>query len=502
MHAPDPQASRTRPHALALVAAAALVQCAGATIGAFRADDWTNLERGRWALTPEGLRGIWTGLNPFTLYRPLVDLWHGAMMALFGLNAPPMLLVMTLLALAQTALLARLARERGGDRTAAALAAAAWWAQVNAYAWTTQWVSNVTGSLLALFSLLALVQHHRAVRAAGRGRSAVPAVLAMLAAFAAGALCKEEIVLLPAGLAALEWARRDRLSPRERTAALRSWLALAVLAAAYLVFRTQVLPTPQVGSQRYHLTFGANVLVSAAYFAAHLGALPATAWALTRVLWPASHARDTWDSPAGRAARREALAAFAWAASATLLYLPISGKPAYGYYYLPAFAVALGTARLLAHAAAAARPARLGAAGALATHFALLLALVATGLWAGAWHTYRARTLAVWATLDREYPEPPPGAKFVFLDASGAECFVGRSIFNLIFDGATGAMLRLHYGRSDLQGTTLYGPEAASLAALPADVTAVYHTRLGRIERVVNPAPPRADDPMEAGGTR
>lgn len=498
----SPASHAARRGALVLVAIAALVQCGGATIGAFRADDWTNLERGLWALSPAGRTGIWTGLNPFTLYRPLVDLWHGAMMRVFGLDAPPMLVAMTLLTLAQSALLARIARERGAGRAGAALAAAALWAQVNTYAWTTQWVSNVTGSLLAFFALLAIVQHHRAVRAAGRGRPAWPAVLAMLAAFVAGALCKEEIVLLPAGLAALEWARRDQWSPAERRAALRSWLALAAVAAAYLVFRTQVLPTPQVGAQRYHLTFGTNVLVSAAFFVVHLGALPMGAWGLTRLFWPAAHARDAWSGDAGRTARREATAAFAWTATATLLYLPISGRPAYGYYYFPAFGVALAVGRLLAHAAEHARPARLGAVGALAAHFALALALVSAGLWAGAWHTYRTRTLAVWATLDREFPDPPRDARFVFLDGSGAECFVGRSIFNLVFDGATGPMLRLHYGRQDLHGTTIYGPVEENLARLPEGVTAVYRTRWGRIERVVNPGERRADDGVEASAGR
>jgi hypothetical protein len=168
---------------------------------------------GRWA-GAEGFRAIWSGLNPFTLYRPLVDLWHGAMLAVFGLNATPMLVMMVLLLLAQTALLARLTRERGGNALAGALAAAAMWMQANTFTWTTQWVSNVTGSLLALFSLLALVQHHRAVRAASRGRSALPAMAAMLASFVAGALCKEEIVLLPAALAALELARWRRLTRR------------------------------------------------------------------------------------------------------------------------------------------------------------------------------------------------------------------------------------------------------------------------------------------------
>lgn len=498
----SPARPAARRGALVLVACAALVQFAGAAIGSFRADDWINLERGLWATTPEGAREVWTRLNPFTLYRPLVDLWHGAMMRVFGLDAPPMLAMMVLLTIAQTFLLARLARERGGDRTAAAFAAAALWAQVNTYAWTTQWVSNVTGSLLALFSLLALVQHHRAVRAAARGRSPVPAIAAMALAFLAGALCKEEIVLLPAGLAALEWARRERLSERERRTALASWLTLSVVAAVYLYFRTQVLPTPQVGETRYHLTIGPHILLSIAFFAVHLGALPALAWAVTRVAWPGAHAREVWETPEGRTARHEALAALVWSASATLLYLPISGRPAYGYYYLPAFAVALAVGRMLAHAAAHARPGRAGAAATLAAHFVLALALTATGLVLGEWHTYRARTLAVWATLDREWPSPPERARFVFLDSSGAETFVGRSIFNLVFDGATGSMLRLHYGRTDIDGRTMYGPERASLAALPDSVTAVYRTRLGSIERVVNPGTREADDPMESGGTR
>lgn len=484
---------------LVLIACAAAVQLAGAEIGAFRADDWTNLERGRWALTPEGLRGIWTGLNPFTLYRPLVDLWHGALMQLFGLNASPMLAMMALLLLAQSWLLARLVRERGGSRLAAALAAAAMWTQANAYTWTTQWVSNVTGSLLALFSLLALVQHHRAVRAAARGRSPWPAVAMMLLAFTAGALCKEEIVLLAACLAVLELARWRSLDERARRAAITSWLALSALTAAYLWFRTQVLPTPQVGETRYHLKLGPHIFYSIGYFALHLGAMPATLWALTRVFWPAAHERAIWDSAAGRAARRDALGALGWAAASTLLYLPISGRPAFGYLYMPAFAVAFGAGRLLAHAAEAARPGRIGPVNALAVHGVLATLATATGLVMGQWHTYAPLTRAAWATLDREWPTPPAHARFVFLDASGAETYVGRSVFNLIFDGATGSMLRLHYGRSDLQGLTLYGNRAASLASLPDSVTALYDTRLGRIEAVVNVPAARADDPAGPG---
>ncbi len=486
----------------ALIACALALQLAGAAIGSFRADDWTNLERGRWALTPEGFAAIWTGLNPFTLYRPLVDLWHGAMLAVFGLNAAPMLAVMALLLLAQTVLLARLARERGGSALAGALAAAAMWTQANTFTWTTQWVSNVTGSLLALFSLLALVQHHRAVRAASSGRSALPAIAAMLASFVAGALCKEEIVLLPAALAALEMARWRRLDERQRSAATRSWLALSVTAAVYLWFRTQLLPTPQAGETRYHLQIGTHMFYSVGYFALHLGAMPAVVWAVTRAAWPAAHARSVWDSPQGRAAREEALGAALWAAAAILLYLPISGRPGFGYLYMPAFAVAYGAGRLLAHAAEHAAPGRAGPAGALAVHGAIATLLTAAGLVAGQRHTFAPLTREAWATLDREWPSPPAGARFVFLDPSGPETFVGRSVFNLVFDGATGSMLRLHYDRDDLQGSTLYGPLEKSLAALPEGTTAVYLTSRGRIERLVNVPPRRADDGAVPGGPR
>jgi hypothetical protein len=138
----------------------------------------------------------------------------------------------------------------------------------------------------------------------------------------------------------------------------------------------------------------------------------------------------------------------------------------------------------------------------LAVHGAIATVATAVGLALGQWHTFAPLTREAWATLDREWPAPPPRAHLVFLDPSGPETFVGRSVFNLIFDGATGSMLRLHYGRDDLRGSTMYGPLERSLATLPDSTTAVYSTSRGRIERLVNVPVRRADDEGGPAGAR
>lgn len=455
----------------------AALQALAVAFGSFRADDWTNLAHGHWALTPAGRLAVWTRLNPFTLYRPLVDYWHGTMLAVFGLHPRPMLAVMVLLFAFASALLYRFARERGAGRPAAALAAAAVWAQPNTYSWTTLWASNVTGSLMTLASLGVLIQHHRAVRHAERGRSPVPAQALMLALFVAGALCKEEIVLLPGALIVLEALRAPFRTAPARAVSRRGTLALLLLAGAYAYFRTHVLVTSGAGN-RYQLTLGPHVFTNLRFFAMHLGAMPIVTGLLALLLLPAIRERATWRGPGAGEVKREALAALLWAAVALLLYLPIHGRPAYGYLYLPAFALAYGVARVLSHAAARARVSPATAARVVGGHAALAALLTAWGLLGVQWPRYGLLTRRAFATLDQAMPVPPRNALVVFVDPGAPETTAGRTIFNLIFDGATGDMLRLHYGRDDLRGLVVTDP-----ATIPADAAIVFEARGGRLKR-------------------
>jgi hypothetical protein len=501
--APDgAAATRTRRGALVLVALLAAAQVAALTRGSFRADDWINLERGALA-TSAAWREVWTGLNPFTLYRPLVDVWHGTMLRLFGLEAPPMMAVLVALLLLQSWMLARLVRARGGSHAAAALAMAAVWAQPNATTWTTLWVSNATGSLMTTCTLAALLLHHRAVRVAARGGNPAASIAGALVALVAGALCKEEMVLLVPALAALEAARWPRLAPRERRAAVASWAAIAVIGAAYAVFRTQVMPTPQTGATRYTLALGTHTLRNAAFFAAHLAALPATALVLARVFFPGAFAREARRGESWARAREGMLAGVAWSAIALALYLPIQGRPAYGYLYAPAFGVAFAVAHGLAWAGSTATAARRTAAWPLAAHAGLALALTAAGLAGVGWPRYRAIAAEAFATFDRELPSPPPRARLVFLDPGAAETVSGRSLFNLVFSAAAVHALRLHTGRADLEGVTLHGPAAAAARASgqpPAD--AAFVAERGRIVRIAWPAPPDRAERTAASASR
>ncbi len=501
----DPRATDLRRGALALIVTLVVVQLAATTRGPFRADDWINLEQGARAWSP-AWRDTWTQLNPFTLYRPLVDVWHGMMLRLFGLNARPMLVVMVGWLVLQSWLLARLVRARGGSREAALLASAAVWAQPNTYAWTTLWVSNVTGSLLTTFSLLALLLHHRAVRVAGRGASPAPTIAALVPVFLASALCKEETVLLVPIVAVLEATRWHRLSGRERRGAIASFVVLGAIAAAYTVFRTQVLPTPQEGASRYHLVLGANVLRNVAFDVVHLGALPATTFALAWLMFPAARPAAARTGESWARAREALLAGFGWAAVGLTLYLPIQGRPAYGYLYAPAFGIAFAVAHVLAWAAAAAPSRRRSPVTPIAVHAALALALTATGLVGIGWHRYRGLRRALITVVDRELPAPAPGTRLLFLDLGRGETFSGRSLFNLVFDDATGPLLRLHHPDWRVESRVLRG-EAAERVARTGDPWAdvVFEARQGRIVRIANPARAgRADrtDSTAAGAVR
>jgi len=497
-----PSPDRGTRAALLLVAILAALQLAAACIGSFRADDWINLEHGRWALSSAGRLAVWTRLNPFTLYRPLVDYWHGLMLALFGLRPAPMLVVLIGMLAAQSWMLARLARARGAGRPGSALAAAAVWVQPNAYSWTTLWVSNVTGSLVTTASLAVLLLHHHVVRRGGRGRTAWPGLVAAVVVFVAGALCKEDIVVLPAALAALEIARWRWLTPAERRAAVTSWLVLVVTAVLYAVFRTQVVPTPQSGGQRYHLALGPHVVANLRFFALHLAALPAFVAAIALVTWPAVFRRASWSDEPRRRALADALGAFAWAALALLLYLPIRGRPAYGYLYAPSFGIAYAVARLLALAPATAGLRARPAVFALALHAAIATLLTGAALFAVRWHEYGTIVRDAFAELDRDLPSPPRGARLLVLDTQGSETFAGRSLYSLVFDGAAASMVRLHYNRPDLDVVEHWDVDAGGREVLPAGVVMAFRTRRGRLERIgppgVEPPPASVPAPGEA----
>ena len=492
----DPDGRFRRQALLAILALFAL-QLAGAWLGSFRADDWLNLEQGARALTPEGWRPTWTRLNAFTLYRPLVDLWHGALLRTFGLRSAPMMALLVALLGLHTFLLARLARARGASRETALLIAFAAWAQVNTYTWTTLWVSNATGSLMATFALLALLLHHRGVRLAGQGRleAAGFATAGAAGAFLLGALCKEEIVLLVPALAVMELLRSERLRPSERHTSAGSIGLMAVACAGYLYFRTQILPTPQIGGSRYHLALGTHILKNLAFFTAHLGALPAVALLVSLVL-----ARGRRMGAAALQLPRESLVGAAWAVIATLLYLPIQGQPAYGYLYLPALAVAYAVGSALGALWPSGERGS-PAPAILAAHALLALLLTSAGLVAIGWPRYRGLVAEIGQTLQRELPDPAPGAEMVFLDAGApSETPRGRTLFNMVLDDATGSYLRLLYRREDVFGRVVHGAAAQAGEKLPPPAAAVFVARLGRIVRIARagPAPGAAHDSSPA----
>jgi hypothetical protein len=484
MHAPPPDEPRDHKPALWLLSGLALTLCAATALGGFRADDWINLERGRWAWTAAGAHDIWTSLNPFTLYRPLVDLWHGLMLRLFGLNTPPMLLVLSALLLAQSLLLGRLVREHGGSRNAAMLATVAVWCQPNAYAWTALWVSNATGSLMATFSLAALLLFARAARHGARGRNMLPSLVAMTLTFLAGALCKEEIVLLPGAVFALEWLRWPQRDARERRARIIAWVTLVAVTGAYTIFRTHILPTPQMGENRYHLRLGMHVFHNIGFFLQHLGAMPLVTLVLARFWVPAAFRSQTRSGGAWTLARTGMLSGAGWAVAASLLYLPISGRPAYGYLYIPAFGVAYALAFALdfASQAAAAAGSRRTVVAPLAVHAVLASALCAAGLIGIAWHRYPQLAADAEARLLSEHPSPPRGARMVFLDCGtpARETFAGRTIFNLVFDDASGSFLRLVYDRDDLDAVIVHGAVPETYTPPPGTI-AIYRAQMGEL---------------------
>jgi len=464
---------------VAVLVTAQLVACQW---GSLRADDWMNLERGRLVFSSDW-RTIWTTLNPFTLYRPLVDVWHGVMLQLFGLEPRPMLMLLIAQLLLQTWMLARIVRSMGGSRETSALAALAVWAQANTYSWTTLWVSNATGCLMTTCALLALLLMLRAVRLGSEGRGNVWTVAAMNLAVVAAALCKEEAVLLP-GIAIALAASRWRYAPSyERRAWMTIGGSMLAVAAGYALFRTQMLSTPQEGDNRYHLRLGPHMLKNLGFLAMHLGALPLVTAVSVSVWMPAAFRREGRALPIWGATRGAVLGGLGWAAVASLLYLPIAGRPAYGYLYVPAF----GVAYAVAHAIAFAHQAQLAAGrerspvAPLAVHAGIALALTAFGLAANGWHRFGALQREALITLRREVPSPPQGALFVFLDPGRKETLSGLSLFSLVFDGTTASMLRASYQRADLQSRVLLADEVDPTTLPPG--TYIFRTQGGLLER-------------------
>lgn len=472
------------------VLAVGLLAVAG-TLGAFRADDWINLERGRLALSSEW-RGVWTGLNPFQLYRPLVDLYHGLMVRLFGLVPGWHLAALIALLLTHGLLLRRIVSLRGGPGPLAGAAVAV---QANTWAWTALWVSNATGSLMATFWLLTMLAHHVAVHRADReqpwARFVVLAPLGLLLA----ALCKEEAILLPAVLAAMEGSRWTGLSPGGRRAAAVSVVSIGVAAAGFAVFRLCVLPSQLGDGSYYGLTLGPRVLSNLAFFAMHLAPLPLLALIVSRFVYAGAWRREAWRGPEFSHARRGVVAGLAWAAIGITLYLPIGGH-GYGYLYLPAFGIALAVAHGL-HGAARAHGggARAIPSGAvLAMHAIVAFGLTAWGLSASGWPRYRALQREAFAVMDAALGTPPAGARVVFIDPVKTETLAGRSLFDLMFDDAAGSMLRLRYARADLDARVIRGEAATRAIEHPPEATAVFLAREGRLKPVTI-ARPRASGP-------
>jgi hypothetical protein len=456
---------------LVLVIAAALI--AAMAVAGFRGEDWFNIERGVGSLGD--LRATLLAVHTPGFFRPLPDLLTGVMFRAFGLTPWPYIATLLLLFALDAALLAAIVRERGGPPRAAWIAVAALAVQANTYAWTVFWFSYITGSLVTTLLLVAIWLHHRVVSRArvGRGPGAGIA-LAVVAVLLAG-LCKEEVVLLPPILGALELARWRRLGPAERRAALQSGMAIAIAAGAYLVFRVAFHP-PEIdrGAAQYRLTFGRNWIQNAVFFGFHLLPLPL---AMATLSWGVRRRgrNDAEPGASGAGIGAELLAGVAWTVLAIQLYLPMGGH-AYGLLYLPAFGIALGLAPWLAT--------RMHPARRLAAYATFAFLVTAWGLASVGWPRYRAIARATFAALDRASPTPPPGGRFVFLDPMERETLAGRSVFNMVFDGALPSMVRLHYRRPDLGARVVIGPAALDSAAHPPAAVAVFLVRNGRLERV------------------
>jgi hypothetical protein len=453
-----------------------LLQCLAISLASFRVDDWTNLERGRWAVTA-GRVVVWTQMNPFGLFRPLVDYWHGTMLSLFGLSPRPMVAMLVLLLLATTLMLSRLVRERGGNRLTAALAMAAVWVQPNTYVWTTLWVSNVTAALVAFFSLATLLQYHRAVRRVQQGRRAWHLFITMVLLFVLGALCREEIVLLPGVLLVLEWARWPRLALRARRAAVFGIVLVGAVAVSYALVRTKMFP-PIPGS-RYDLALGAHALTQLRFFSLHLGALLGVLATLSLCFLPAVRQRATWSTPEAAVAIRESMGGIAWAAVGMSLFMLISGRPAYGYLYVPAFATSYAVARMLGFLCQQASKGATRIPVFVACHALLASGLTIWGLLDVRWPRYASLTREAFAAVDAAVPAPEAGTLFAFVDPGERETRAGRTVFSMIFDGFVGSMVRLHYGRDDIDAVLVNRRED-----IPSNAAAAFVARHGHLERI------------------
>lgn len=461
-----------------LVFAIAGALIAASMIAGFRGEDWFNIERGTRSLADLPATLLATHTPGF--YRPLPDLVTGVMYQVFGLTPGPYIATLLLLFAVDAGLLAAIVRARGGTPAAAWIAVGALAVQANTYAWTVFWFSYITGSLVTTLLLLAVWLHHRAVARAESGRGPGPAIALLPVMVLLAGMCKEEVVLLPLLLAGLEAVRWRRLSPAGQRAALASGLVIALTVGAYAVFRVAFHP-PEIhrGAVQYRLTFGRNWIENAMFFGFHLLPLPTALAAMS--WWSSRRARGNASvHPSGSASdpdpvRAEILAGLAWTVLSIQLYLPMGGH-AYGLLYLPAFGVALGVAPWLASRD---RPAvRL----ALYAGFAALV--TGWGLVSVGWPRYRAIARDTFAALDHASTTPPPGARFVFLDPMENETFAGRSVFNMVFDGAVPSMVRLHYRRPDLDARVIAGPAALDSAAHPPMAQAVFLVRRGRLERV------------------
>ncbi|MFI5371373.1 MAG: hypothetical protein ACHQ52_07415 [Candidatus Eisenbacteria bacterium] len=447
---------------LVLVVAACLV--AATAFSSFRGEDWLNFEQclpslSHWHRTVFEYRFV-------GFFRPLWDFYVGATFRLFGLHPWPHTALQLALFGLHAVLLAWIVRLRGGERATAWAVAAALLVQANAYAWTVLWISNSTGSLLATFTLSALVCHHRAVVAAGRGRPVVTDMVMAALATAAAGMVKEEVLLLPLTLLALELPRWGRLSAAERRVAIGSWLVVSGVVAAYLVFRFAVAP-PHLSDYRgrYAVRLGPNWVSNLPFFGLHLLPLPAAAALMSRWVFPRAWTTTAHqDDPAGFGRMRaEMLAGALWLIVSLQLYLPITGH-GYGYLYVPAMAVALAVGPALSWAATTARGAGRDAAVVLAPYALAAMVVTGAGLGVNGWFRYGRITRETFAALDAAMPTPTPGARFVFLDPLERETLAGRSLFNMVFDNCASSMVRLHFRRDDLDAVQIEGPAARAAA--------------------------------------
>jgi hypothetical protein len=222
-------------------------------------------------------------------YRPVIELYFAAGLALFGCDAWPFHLASVAVHLLATLVLFQFARTLSGDRWFASIAALLFAVQPG-YTEAVVWVGAITDLLPGLWYLLALWLHLLFLR-----RGGAPLYGATVTAFTACLLTHESSATLLPMMVLLELSTGERRSLRERIAALLGhtarYLPFAGLLAAYLAI-AYVVNTRSYLVQEGHYAFGLHAVPNVFNYviALYVGKRIAVSYALialtvTALLW-------------------------------------------------------------------------------------------------------------------------------------------------------------------------------------------------------------------------